>query len=338
MGERYPSPDLLEKYLSGRCTPDEARQVEAWYDSFENRPDLSQTHPETRNPAYSRQLLHQIRQRIESIEQRPMGPVSPRPWWRRGGWMVYVGGVAALLVLAVGFWQANRNGKAPAVARAKASEWIVLRNDGKAIVRYELTDGSVVWLSPSTRLRYPRRFAARLRAVDLEGEAFFEVRRDASRPFVIRSGKLKTEVLGTTFNVRAYRQSPRFEVSVVTGKVAVSVSDRKKVLLTARQQAVFNQKAESLAKTVLPRRARPQVWEPATIAFEWASLGQVAGALEETFGVQIQFANPALRNCRLRADFTNMRLPVILNLLCKTTGSTYSLDGSLIELNGPGCP
>ncbi|GAB3924864.1 FecR family protein [Larkinella terrae] len=335
MDDNYPSPELLEKYLSGRCSPDEARLVERWYDSFENRPDLAQEHPQTQDSAYSRKILQQIRQRIEDAESRPV-----RPLGLGRNWFWALGGVAAaLLLLTLGIWQFQRVETAgkPALGNPKITER-TLENTTKTILRRELTDGSVVWLSPATKLRFPERFAPAQRIVQLEGEAFFEVRRDTSRPFVIQAGKLKTEVLGTTFNVRAYRNSVRFEVSVVTGKVAVSVANRQPVLLTARQQAVFNPKAESLAKMKLPRFTKPKPWEPATIAFEWASLRQVADALEETFGVRIQFRNPALQNCKLRADFTNMRLPVILNLLCKTTDSSYTLDGQEIELDGLGCP
>ncbi|RRA98915.1 FecR family protein [Larkinella rosea] len=335
MDDNYPSPELLEKYLSGRCSPDEAQRVERWYDSFENRPDLAEKHPQTQESAYSRRILQQIRQRIENAEPNPVRPL------RFGrNWFWALGGVAAaLLVLTLGFWQFQRieTTEKPVSVSPKMAER-TLENKTRTILRRELPDGSVVWLSPATKLHFPERFAASQRIVQLEGEAFFEVHRDTTRPFVIQTGKLKTEVLGTTFNVRAYRNSARFEVSVVTGKVAVSVANQQPVLLTARQQAVFNPKAESLAKTKLPRFAKPKPWEPATIAFEWASLRQVADALEETFGVRIQFRNPALQNCKLRADFTNMRLPVILNLLCKTTDASYTLDGQNIELDGLGCP
>lgn len=335
MDDNYPSSELLEKYLSGRCSPDEARLVERWYDSFDNRPDLTQQHPQTQDSAYSRQILRQIRQRIEDAE--------PKPARRLGfgrNWFWALGGVAAaLILLTLGVWEFQRVETAGKTASggSKTAER-TLENRTKTILRHQLADGSVVWLSPATKLRFPQRFASSLRTVQLEGEAFFEVRRDVNRPFVIQAGKLKTEVLGTTFNVRAYRNSARFEVSVVTGKVAVSVANQQPVLLTARQQAVFNPKAESIAKTKLPRFAKPKPWEPATIAFEWASLRQVADALEESFGVRIQFRNPALQNCKLRADFTNMRLPVILNLLCKTTDASYTLDGQVIELDGLGCP
>ncbi|KAA9353598.1 FecR family protein [Larkinella humicola] len=336
MDNRYPSPELLEKYLAGRCSTDEARQVEQWYDSFENQPDLAQQHPQTQQPDYARKILHQIRRRIEEADPKPVR----RLLWSRNGFWALSGVAAALLLLTVGIWQFQRSetGEKPASDESQRLEMALLENTSQTIQRHQLADGSVVWLSPATRLRYPKTFAPSLRAVQLEGEAFFEVRRDTTRPFVIQSGKLKTEVLGTTFNVRAYRNSPRFEVSVVTGKVAVSVANQKAVLLTARQQAVFNPKAESLAKTGLPRSAKPKLWEPTTIAFEWASLRQVADALEDSFGVRIHFRNPALQHCKLRADFSNMRLPVILNVLCKTTDATYTLDGQTIELDGAGCP
>ncbi|MGV3557429.1 FecR family protein [Larkinella arboricola] len=339
MENNYPSPELLEKYLIGCCSPEEARQVERWYDSFENHQNLAQAHPETENPAHADKILEEIRQRIEVRTRESRPKAVHRLWPGKNGLWTLSGVAAAVIILAVGVWQIQRPEQAetPVPLASLTSPLATLENKGKTILRQELSDGSVVWLNPATKLHVPKRFASSVRNVQLEGEAFFEVRRDTTRPFVIQTGKLKTEVLGTTFNVRAYRNSPRFEVSVVTGKVAVSVADQKKILLTARQQAFFNPAAESLAKTGLSPSAKPKLWEPTTIAFEWTSLRQVADALEATFGVQILFRNPALRDCKLRADFTNMRLPAILNLLCKTTDVSYALDGQQIVLDGPGC-
>lgn len=328
-------PDLLERYLTGTCTPAEARRVEAWYAAFEGEPDF----PEANDPGYTQRLWLRIRERIgqpveddETVE-RPL-------WFRR--WPLAVS-AAATVALVVGFWAfSGKKEVAPPVeppALADVETWVSLANRTRSVSKHTLTDGSAVWLSPGTELRYAPTFGRSRREVTLKGEAFFEVTRDTLRPFVIQAGAMRTEVLGTSFNVRAYPQSPRFEVSVVSGKVAVSGSrPESRVLLEKRQQAVFNPTNASLTRAQLPLSAKPQLWEPTTIQFEWASLGAVARALEDAFDVSITFSNPALKNCRLRADFTNLRLPVILDLLCQATDATYSLDGRNVRLDGAGCP
>ena len=66
-----------------------------------------------------------------------------------------------------------------------------------------LPDGSRIWVNQNTEIEYPKQFASNERVISLKGEAFFEVARDTSRPFIITSGEIRTTVLGTSFNVKA---------------------------------------------------------------------------------------------------------------------------------------
>lgn len=328
-------PDLLERYLAGTCTPAEARRVEAWYAAFEGDPDF----PEANDPGYTQRLWLRIRERIGQPVENDEATARPLGFRR---WPLAVS-AAATVALVVGFWffsEKNNASRRPAAPVLTETErWVRLENPTRSIRKHTLADGSAVWLSPGTELRHAPTFGQNRREVTLQGEAFFEVARDTLRPFVIYAGAMRTEVLGTSFNVRAYPRSLRFEVSVVSGKVAVSgTRPDDRVLLEKRQQAIFDPANARLTRTQLPPSAKPQLWEPTTIRFEWASLGDVARALEDAFAVSITFGNPALKNCRLRADFTDLRLPVILELLCQATDATYTLDGRNVRIDGAGCP
>lgn len=337
MEHRVPPPELLERYLAGNCTPEEVRQVEAWYDSYEENEDMFHVHPETSEKAYLFRQWWRIRERIAALTE----PEEDRPARRLGWWWT---GAAAAAAVIVGLfaWQWQRvqpDIVTVAVTKPIPDTWKTIRNTKRSITDFRLADGSVVWLNPGSVLRYATVQQDNRREVELKGEAFFEVARDPKHPFVIYTGQMKTEVLGTSFNIKAYENSTHFEVSVLTGKVAVSSQDeREAVLLKPHQRAIFNATDRTFVKNDVPRAAKAELWEPTTINFEWVSMEEVARALEKNFGVEIRFQNPELKKCHLRADFTNMRLPVILDILCKSTDASYQLDGKVIGLSGLGCP
>lgn len=121
-----------------------------------------------------------------------------------------------------------------------------------------LPDGSKVWLGPGSKFNYPDRFDNGQRIVKLEGEAFFDVKHDKEHPFIIESGKVRTTVLGTSFNVKAYREKTDIIVTLVTGKVAVSVKGKDGMhqnTITSNQQIIVNTENEKITKSDFPDAA-----------------------------------------------------------------------------------
>lgn len=94
-------------------------------------------------------------------------------------------------------------------------------------VNMTLADGTSVWLSPRTKIRIPNEFKRHNRTVELDGEGFFSVTKDADRPFIVKTEKLNIEVLGTKFNVSAYKETSKFETCLVEGSVLVYKKDNK---------------------------------------------------------------------------------------------------------------
>lgn len=337
-----PSDDILNRYRAGTCTPYEKQQVEAWYDSFDHRPTLSEARPETATPAYRAFLFRNIQASISKAGQQV---VPFRPTQRVWPYAVAASLTGVLLVAGL-WWQrtpsvASEKSTAPITRQPPVSD-IRFTNTQSKIVRCELPDGSLVWLNPKARICYPTRFEGPKRSVSFAGEGFFSVQKDARHPFVVRSGRMTTEVLGTSFNVRADPASNHYQVAVVTGKVAVSIqkltqNTARRVLLKPRQQALVNVVSADIKTYTVPTNAKQALYEPVSITFDWVPLDEVVRRLEAAYDVRIQLA-PALRHCRLRADFTNQRLPAILDLLGKSVGVSYAIDGGQITLTGAGCP
>ena len=124
-------------------------------------------------------------------------------------------------------------------------EFVVTEDSLKSV---RLPDGTKVWLNESSQISYGKTFNRIIREVHLQGEAYFEVRRDSLRPFIIRAGQSETRVLGTSFNLKAYSQSYP-ELTVVTGRVTFSQEDSDKLLvLSAGEQGILNEQAGQLIK------------------------------------------------------------------------------------------
>ncbi|RYZ95824.1 MAG: hypothetical protein EOP47_25055 [Sphingobacteriaceae bacterium] len=89
------------------------------------------------------------------------------------------------------------------------------------VTHITLGDGTKIWLNGGSKLKYPETFRGKLREITIEGEAFFDVAHDADHPFIVHTGDITTQVLGTSFNIKAYPDEQLLKVDVVSGKVGI---------------------------------------------------------------------------------------------------------------------
>ena len=318
---------IIKKYLDNQCSEGEQVLVEAWYKSFENNPDgISDLSDDKRE-----ELIQRVRQNIDK-KIKPIQIYSPQRWvW-------YASGIAAMLLIFISlsfyFNPKSNNNIARIKSNIPLSDWAKYENSSAKILKISLPDGSIVWLQPKTQLSYNQSDRV-YRQVNLRGEAFFEVKRDEARPFLIYSGKMTTKVLGTSFNVKAYPEAEKFEVSVVTGKVSVMNESEKEVFVTPKQQVVLENKSDILTINELPRN-KTFYWELASLTFDNTSMEEVVDNIEHNFNVKI-YLNPSLKNCRLSGNFNQEHLSSILEIICKSIDSEYVMDGQEIFLRGSGC-
>lgn len=106
---------------------------------------------------------------------------------------------------------------------------------GSQLASIVLSDGSKVYLNAASSLKYPVVFSADERRVEITGEAYFEIAKDAKRKFVVANGNIETEVLGTSFNVNTYADEPAAKITLVEGKVKVS-SNNKSIIIQPGEQ------------------------------------------------------------------------------------------------------
>ena len=183
----------------------------------------------------------------------------------------------------------------------------------EAVEVIDLPDGSEVSLRPGSRLRFPKGFETDDRQIRLQGEAWFEVRRDTLRPFRVQSPKLSVEVLGTSFAVRDLPGDSVAQVDVATGRVRVQAQDS--LLLTAGQSSRW--RADTLAR--IAQSPYFLAWKERSLSFEAAPLAEVLPALSRYYERDIRLAaGQAPPRPGLTATFRDESLSEALAVLALT--------------------
>ncbi|MEZ4900992.1 MAG: FecR family protein [Spirosomataceae bacterium] len=269
-------------------------------------------------------------------------------WWQRPSSQI-AAAVAALL-LVYGGWSGVKILDKRSVVEEKVTQQEVLLaetvNDTNKPLQITLEDGSLVTLSPYSRLRYAPKFSGNVREVFLVGEASFEVVKKI-QPFLVQTGNVTTKVLGTSFVVSAYEKDHRVTVQVRSGKVSVftntsikkaSGATSKGLILIANQAAVFEEVEKQLSKTLVghPILLRPEVITN-HFSYDETPLSIVLRQLEQAYSIHFQFDDEILKNCKITAVLSNESLYEKLNLLCKITGTTYEIVDGQIVIDAHGC-
>ncbi|MDR2920846.1 MAG: FecR domain-containing protein [Tannerella sp.] len=199
-----------------------------------------------------------------------------------------------------------------------------------------LPDGSKAVLNAGTTISYPNAFVSKNREVSIEGEAYFEVVHDISHPFIVKTDYVNVEVMGTQFNVKAYEDDERVEVSLSEGKVGVRIANQKEIsMLTPGQQAYYDKQTRRLI-TRNVNLAYYTSWKDGKYYFNKLPLKEITNQLERIFNVRIYITSQELQNMELTGDFVrNENLEQILHIIEKTANNqlNYQIDEDAIYIN-----
>lgn len=200
-----------------------------------------------------------------------------------------------------------------------------------------LPDGSHVRMNASSTLRYPENFSTDNREVYLEGEAYFEVKSDAKRPFVIHGTEANVKVLGTAFNVNSY-PGKGMEVAVRSGKVNMvsNTGPEKEVLMVPMMKKGTVNRAKGVWE-VGPAEEADFSWLEGKLVFDEQPLGEVVQELSRWYGVKIQLKNQQLAGCRISSTFYRNSLEEVLETLSLIVDLNVSRENGVILLSGKGC-
>ena len=218
--------------------------------------------------------------------------------------------------------------------------------------KVQLPDGTEVWLNADSKITYNENFQGKLREVELTGEAFFDVVRDETRPFVIHTNVIDVKVLGTAFNVRSYANEKNTETSLIRGSVEVTVRHNPEIkymlkpndkLVIDNDKAkasetdfVANKKLEELRSQVAKMlrlkiddnevNSKETLWTENKLAFDSMSLGEISLMLERWFNVKV-IVDERLKQEKYTGDFDQEDIREVLDILKMTDrGFHYTYD------------
>lgn len=350
---------LLNKYTHHTITPEERDELFEFISSGEYdhiieehfQADFQSDHiPGTDLPPQrAQELMHKILN-AEKQTARILPGIFRRKKMTR--WYI-AAAITGLMLVAAYFlnivYNNNRvNGQAGQLAKNK----IETVNHSDTALTLTLEDGSSVTLQPGSLLIYPARFVSNKREVHLEGEAFFDIRKNADRPFCVYHNNLVTQVLGTSFIVKANKQKKLVEVSVITGKVQVyennntSTADNNKisngVILTPNQKVIYKEKERQFNATLIddPLPVTSHSLTVAAVpdfAFEETPLQKILPALEKFYGIEIVVENDRIYQCLFTGDISKHGLYTKLDIICESVKAAYEIVGTKILIKGKGC-
>lgn len=211
----------------------------------------------------------------------------------------------------------------------------VLTFNGKQLIH--LPDGSTIILNDKSSITYDQNdFNNKTREVILSGEAYFDIKRNEKKPFIVHTGKVNTKVLGTAFNINAYNTS--IKVTVTRGKVQVGDLKRVYGIITPNQQIVVN-KSTLVYEQNNVNAATAVEWKSNYLILDDLNMKDAVALISQKYKVQILLSNEKIRNCRITASFLNEEdLDHVLKVVCSVIETEYHYDqNGVIILEGKGC-
>jgi ferric-dicitrate binding protein FerR (iron transport regulator) len=332
--------ELLEKYINGNCTEAEVALVKQWYQSFEHDPDYTPTLSLSRQKELEERIYNRI---INNIDAEAETPAKTSIIRRLRTWQ-WISGIAAMLLIALTVVVYQRTSVNNRLTASASQQIVAVTNNTNRIYKLTLPDNSAVWLNPHAQLKYPKVFAATSRKVSMSGECFFEVTKDPKCPFIISSRSIITKVWGTSFRIRDNDQGTEADVSVVTGKVSVSVKTKQNindasldiakgdVMLYPNQKVVYSMNDHTLKPASIINEPALKIWNRVDLLFDNRLLKDIIPVLNTRYNVHIVLANEKLNHYMLNADFSGFNLPDVLEALNKSLNIDYELKNNTIEL------
>lgn len=326
--------DILIRYIDGMLTEEEAVEVKNWRAaSLENEKLLEQVYftaqvasrlkvMRTVNPD---EALSRFKSRIHKKEKRlalrqVLGVIQ------RAAAVLFI---PVFLLSAYLFIQQGQGNV----------RTLAVRTNPGVVSAFDLPDGSKVWLNANSELRYPSDFNADTRTVELTGQGYFEVTKNAHKPFIVKADKdYSVEVLGTSFNVSAYKDESMIETTLVEGSVKLNVvsgGKRMTQMLKPNEKAEYQKGADKI-KVFDVNTEYDTAWKNGEIIFRNHPMDKVLKTLERHYHEVFEVKDNEILKSIITARFKDEQLPQVLEYLKLASGIQYAIHKPTVKDSGSG--
>ena len=274
----------------GTAQSDEKSAVDNWYHSFNDQPPVELTATERENT--KQEIWNRIAPALVVESRKRIIPFSAKTLLRAA---VVVGLISGLLVIASRLWHTKQSHAYTVIATQNGEQ--------KGVT---LPDGSRLTLNAGTTLYVYNDFSGTRRIDLVDGEVFFDVKRDTLRPFQIHNNDFTVSVLGTSFSVSAYAGLKKFAVGVVTGKVSVKKDTTTLSILPKDQQLVYNKQQQAYVVTAADESLL--AWRNGRVLLNDVSFDEMAFLMKKHFGININTDDKQIANTTYTTElFTTMQ-------------------------------
>lgn len=257
---------------------------------------------------------------------------------KQSGWPIPAIAAACIALciissLAIFYFDASREAS-PVIQETLAQQsWSVPLGKREQVT---LPDGSLVWINAGSTLSIPSSYNEKVREVYLTGEAYFDVKANKARPFLVKTGTLTTKVLGTAFNINTFDPN-KIAFTVQNGKVAVQHQQEDLSVLTGNQQLLYNPKTKS--KQLLSVNALDAIgWTHNKLKFDDTSLEEAGKILARWTNKTFIYRNASIKTCHFTVSFhEGESLEEMLTVISALNNFSYEIKGNTVYLDGRGC-
>ena len=268
--------------------------------------------------------------------EKELSKTKLRLSFRKTNYLQFALNAAAVLILAVLFSTVNNYYQKPTAVPHLVAEHL----ESPAILqeissvygtrsKFHLPDGTTVFLNSGSKLIFPIEFRGNLRKVELIGEAFFEIRSDSTKPFIVKTTSINVKALGTAFNLQAYPNSKEINTTLVHGKVVLEKEldaiSKQFAELKPSDRAIFNTDKQSIKITAEEDLDKFIGWKDGKLVFFNDPINIVSDKLGNWYNVTVKICNKDLKQYRFTATFTDEPIEQVLDLLSKSSPLKYRI-------------
>ncbi len=331
--------ELLGKQLAGELSPEESTEFKALLASSESYQQeyqsLSTYFSKKEAPGQNiDQVFDRITSRISPVEETTVLPLKTK-----ANSSIWLKVAAVIVLMACGFlvYKTFLTTNQPAAELV----WKLASTPTKSVKKLTLADGTTITLNAVSELKYPANFSGNTREVYLSGEAFFDVKKDAKHPFIIHTDKIQVKVLGTAFDVKAYKNDAFTETTLIRGRVEVQLNEntsQKFVLQPNDKFVLHNQKKEASMEQLHyfagqdPSTIIETSWTNNRLTFKNSDFASITNQFERWYGIKIIFENEKLKDLKFTGQFTQESITEVLDALKMIEHFNYKIKDQTVYI------